>query len=346
MVFICGREDPLWHKQVVPECPGCGKVVRTGFDRLLGLDTVAVVCAPCDLVYVLPAHVVPHVRSKDTWTALKGSAGKFVLRTVNIARVVPGDAKDWWSSEGSVSTTPLSEPHLPSYCLTRPQPPRKTPETGLHFDVRQALPGPLRLSHFRHGTVRVLVHDSDSDTDPDSWFEVSFKRQFCRDHHLEMTCTRPSVPGHGVVLRVKAGTCGDRAPGTAVTVSFGDHIHWMVCTNCSTVLERDEGALEPCGSSPYLRLLLLTCFGCGARMLFDWAEFHEDEAPVAVGQAIDARHVFLAAKHVAVVFPGPDLKDGVRCDDVIIALPGLAAKGVVVQFADGTFGRVVAVENG
>ena len=119
----------------------------------------------------------------------------------------------------------------------------------LHPNWSVAIPGPVRYSHFQHGTVFLQLTASEGH----KWVEVSLPDM------VAVVGARPSVPQHGVVFKRAVKT--DAAPGTRVPIrSWYEFAYeqslWGQCTNCSCIFSMEDNCLEGCYSSH----VLLTCY--------------------------------------------------------------------------------------
>ena len=246
-MVITGR--PVSHSpgHYIPTCPLCTNDVMRA--DLLGLPMVALQCGACDVIYLINDL-------QEQCLQLCDYSNNSQLSVAAVAKVLPGTAKQW--SDGTMVEEVISGTRGDS-CSTFAQPTAKTPQTSLQPVWDRAVPGPLRRSHFLHGSVFLQLEGEEE------WMEVAAQGTLC---------TRPAVPGHGVVFKLAHPgvlDIGSAEPGAAIAVPLCewwdviDDTDWITCTNCSRSLDPESYCLEGCYSSH----LLLTCLECDARMLFD-----------------------------------------------------------------------------
>jgi hypothetical protein len=316
----------------------CGVEIHDGFQELMGMDAWFLVCQPCDAVFL--------TKSKDDWKLEQQDATMPLLQVV---RVLPSHPKVW--SDG----TELLASLLPDDVYSKASSSQavatlKTPQMHLSPNWALAVDGPLRFSHFQHGTVFLQLTTG-------SWVEVGLS-----DRRTDLCiAARPATPGHGVIF--KCATKSDAAPGTQVAIgchNWNDFAYeqssWVQCTNCCSIFSMfHDNCLEGCYSSH----MLLTCHGCCAIMLFDIpGEDAPERDPACAAVLLDSQdHMFLPAKEVASVGPASWEEDGTQktnveglmpCASCIVNLPrepyppgtDLSHDGstILVLFADGTWG--------
>lgn len=268
-MMLHGRAVPGRPGDFVAQCPVC-KAETLKEVRIMGLAARALVCGPCDLV-----HLVDNPSGQPTWVLWQKAEaeGTLALPLCTVVHVLPSTAKQWSDGTPLMALPAAGDPD--DGCATFAKASLQTPATALQpVPSAHAVPGPLRCSHFMHGSVFVQLDTSAQ------WHEllvpvqsgVSLKDQVTRVAY----CARPAVPGHGVVFKLVHSAVLETdttscPPGTPIAVpvrrwwDFMEQIHWAMCTNCSTGFDTDCGSLEGCYSSH----LLLVCYHCSARMLFD-----------------------------------------------------------------------------
>jgi hypothetical protein len=376
-MMIHGRAVPGRPGDYVAQCPVCkGECLREV--HFEGVAAKALVCGPCDLV-----HLVRNPHSQPTWVLWQTAeaTGALALPLCTVTHVLPSTAKQWSDGTPLLPLPAVGDPD--DGCSTFAMASLKTPGTALQASpTTHAVPGPLRRSHFEHGSVFVQLDDSAQ------WHELLVFRQSgvsLKDQVTKVAfCARPAVPGHGVVFKlVSSSVLGTDTtscpPGTPIAVplrewwDFVEDIDWAMCTNCSTGFEIDCGSLE--GS--YSSHLLLVCYHCGARMLFD-VPGDDEEARYRAGEDGDdegtwARFqvrvagpdtVFLPAKTVAYVtsedweecepfgapcgITDPCARGFLACNSTIVNMPAAPypagidlqhdGTDITVIFDDGTMG--------